>query len=102
MKTIFFLVTIMIAASPVWSADVSLSITVPDAWVQDTIAAINSVFPGREQAGMTNKQWVEHQLRQYLKKIVVMYKNRKGKEDALESVNFTEITEEDVPIAISE
>ena len=84
------------------AADVTLNITVPDAWVSDAIATVNSKFPGREEAGMTNKQWTEYQISQWLKGMIVDYRNRTSKETILAAQGYTEITEDDVQIDISQ
>lgn len=72
-------------AAPASAADYVLKITIPDAWVQDTAAAFDSRFNGREKAGMTQAQWVKYHVIQWMKnEIVVPYKDRILMEQILE------------------
>jgi len=95
MKKLIFSVLFFAFASTAGAADVQLTVTVPDAWVQPTIAAFNSVFPDKPD-GTTNKQWVEYQVRQWMKSIVAPYKTRIDREAALEAAGYTETTTDEV------
>jgi hypothetical protein len=96
MKKFIFAALFLAFASTAGAADVQLTVTVPDAWVDPTIAAINSVFPGREEAGMTNKEWAEYQIKMWLKGIVAPYKTRIDREAALEAAGYEETTSDEV------
>lgn len=79
-------------SSTAQAADVTLQIVVPDAWVGRALAATNSVWPDKP-ANLTQKQWAEYNLRQYLKRVIVEYENRVKKEAALDAANYQDLTE---------
>lgn len=83
------------------AADVTLTITVRDASVAMTIAAVNSVWPGRIAAGKTHKQWVEIHMRQWLRGIVASYKTRMDREAAEAAAGFAETEPDDILISVS-
>ncbi|KKM27265.1 hypothetical protein LCGC14_1576480 [marine sediment metagenome] len=81
------------------AADVELKITVPDAWVDVTIAAINSKWP--KPNGISQKQWAETQIRIWLRNIVGAYKRAQDRNTALNAGGYVETRDDDIPIEIS-
>ena len=81
------------------AADVELKITVPDAWVNITIAAINSRWPKPD--GITQKKWAETQMRIWLRNIVGAYKRAQDRNTALNAGGYVETRDDDIPIEIS-
>ena len=81
------------------AADVELKITVPDAWVDVTIAAINSKWP--KPTGITQKKWAETQIRIWLRNIVGAYKRTLDRSAALDAGGYIETRDDDIPIEIS-
>jgi len=81
------------------AADVELKITVPDAWVDVTIAAINSKWP--KPTGITQKKWAETQIRTWLRNIVGAYKRAQDRNTALDAGGYVETHDDDIPIGIS-
>ncbi len=81
------------------AADVELKITVPDAWVDVTIAAINSKWP--KPNGITQKQWAETRIRIWLRNIVGVYKRNLDRSTALDAGGYVDTKDDDIPIEIS-
>ncbi len=81
------------------AADVELKITVPDAWVAVTTAAINSKWPKPD--GITQKKWAETQIRTWLRNIVGAHKRAKDRITAMDAGGYVETRDDDIPIEIS-
>ena len=102
MKKLFMIGMIVLSLSFVASpqaADVELKITVPDAWVDVTIAAINSKWP--KPNGISQKQWAETQIRTWLRNIVGAYKRTLDRSTALDAGGYVDTKDDDIPIEIS-
>ena len=102
MKIIFMIVMFVLSlsfATVSRAKDVELKITVPDAWVNITIAAINSKWPKPD--GITQKQWAETQIRIWLRNIVGAYKRTLDRSAALDAGGYVETRDDDIPIEIS-
>ncbi|KKM61692.1 hypothetical protein LCGC14_1529210, partial [marine sediment metagenome] len=102
MKKLFMIAMIVLSLSFVAgsrAADVELKITVPDAWVDVTIAAINSRWP--KPNGITQKKWAETQIRIWLRNIVGAYKRNQDRSAALDAGGYVETRDDDIPIEIS-
>ncbi|KKM98011.1 hypothetical protein LCGC14_1162200 [marine sediment metagenome] len=100
-KAIMILVMlgILFTFSTTNAAGVELKITVPDAWVNITIAAINSKWPKPD--GITQKKWAETQIRIWLRNIVGAYKRNLDRSTALDAGGYVETRDDDIPIEIS-
>lgn len=81
-----------------FAADVTLEVTIPDAWVVIASEAIDNRFEGRTESGMTIKQWAEYQIKEWLKDIIVPYKNNKSQLDAADNCGHVDITRDDIPL----
>ena len=81
------------------AADVELKITIPDAWVDVTIAAVTSKWPKPD--GITQKKWAETQIRTWLRNIVGAYKRAQDRSAALDAGGYVETRDDDIPIEIS-
>ena len=102
MKKLFMVIMFALSLSLVTgsqAADVELKITVPDAWVDVTIAAINSKWP--KPNGISQKQWAETQIRTWLRNIVGAYKRTLDRSTALDAGGYVETRDDDIPIEIS-
>ncbi|KKN36237.1 hypothetical protein LCGC14_0775670 [marine sediment metagenome] len=102
MKNLFMIAMIVLSLSLATgssAADVELKITVPDAWVDVTIAAINSKWP--KPAGITQKKWAETQIRTWLRNIVGAYKRNLDRSAALDAGGYVETRDDDIPIEIN-
>ena len=91
MKKLFMIGMIVLSLSLITSsqaADVELKITVPDAWVDVTIAAINSKWP--KPNGISQKQWVETRMRIWLRNIVGTYKRTLDRSAALDAGGYVD------------
>ncbi len=102
MKKIFMIGMIVLSLSLVTgsrAADVELKITVPDVWVDVTIAAINSKWPKPD--GISQKQWAEAQIRAWLRNIVGAYKRNQDRITAMNAGGYVETRDDDIPIGIS-
>ncbi|HDZ15698.1 hypothetical protein LCGC14_2148980 [marine sediment metagenome] len=102
MKKLFIIAMIVLSLSLVTgsrAADVELKITVPDAWVDVTIAAINSKWP--KPNGIGQKQWAETQIRIWLRNIVGAYKRTLDRSTALDAGGYVDTKDDDIPIEIS-
>ena len=107
-KIIMIAAMILMFATSAMAADVLLTVTVPDAWVQPTIAAVTDMWPipdtwlpGVAQ-GVRVKKWTEHRIRVWLQEIVAPYKNKMDKAAALEASGFVPIANDSVPILIED
>ncbi len=102
MKKLFMIAMIVLSLSFVAgsrAADVELKITVPDAWVDVTIAAINSRWPKPDGIGQI--KWAETQIRTWLRNIVGAYKRNQDRSAALDAGGYVETRDDDIPIEIS-
>ncbi len=117
---IFCSLSLVVAVMPadVKAANVELCITVPDAWVSATIAAVTEKWPmpvdwfaeededGNFIAivpeGTRVKRWTEHKLRAYLRNIVAPYKTKLDRQAALEAGGYVATGDTDIPIEISQ
>ncbi|KKL71923.1 hypothetical protein LCGC14_2090070, partial [marine sediment metagenome] len=89
MKKLFMVIMFALSLSLVTgsqAADVELKITVPDAWVDVTTAAINSKWP--KPNGISQKQWVETKMRIWLRNIVGAYKRAQDRNTALDAGGY--------------
>jgi hypothetical protein len=101
MKWLIILCTLgisLVGVSSAQSADITLEIVIPDAWVETATDAVDSIWPGRVEAGKTKKQWAEYHIRQWLKEIIVQYKNRKDQETILDAGGYDPIEPDDIPL----
>ena len=96
---IVFLSLTIVAPTTLLAADVELKITVPDAWVNIAIAAINSKWP--KPNGISQKRWAETQIRIWLRDIVGAYKRNLDRSTALDAGGYVETRDDDIPIEIS-
>ncbi len=102
MKKLFMIAMFVLSLSLVTNsqaADVELKITVPDAWVDVTIAAINSKWP--KPNGISQKRWAETQIRIWLRNIVGAYKRILDRSSALDAGGYVDTKDDDIPIEIS-
>jgi hypothetical protein len=91
------IITTLWIVSLALAADVHLQVTVPDAWVSDTAAAIDWKFPGRPN-NWGPKRWAEYQIRQWLRGIVAEYRTKDDADDILDAQGYVETLPADVPI----
>ena len=101
MKNLFMIGMFVLSLSLVTgslAADVELKITVPDAWVAITTAAVNSKWP---TDGIGQIKWAETQMRIWLRNIVGAYKRTLDRSAALDAGGYVETKDDDIPIEIS-
>ncbi len=71
-------------------ADITISITIPDAYTLRVGQAFDKIFLGRIEVGMTQKQWYKQQLINFTKKIVKQYEIQDAKNIAIITANTIE------------
>jgi hypothetical protein len=108
MNRLFLTIALLaIMSTRVLAADVDLCVTVPDAWVSATIAAVQDKWPipdnwyPEEAQGVRVKRWTESKIRSWLRNIVAPYKNEQDREAVLTSGGYSPIVDDDIPIEIT-
>jgi TPP-dependent trihydroxycyclohexane-1,2-dione (THcHDO) dehydratase len=86
MRKIILALAFLAVAATAMAADVSLTITIPDAYVTRTADALLKEFPDCGLESLTAKQCAEKHIKEYLKKIVRKQERITAREAADETV----------------